>query len=67
MYKFAVSPDGTRLAALGNFTSVGEQARQRAFMLQLGSASATLSPWYYQTLDNTRIGGHPGVLAPDVD
>jgi hypothetical protein len=51
VYRFAVNPAGTRLVAVGNFTSVGGQTRYRAFMLTLG-ASATLNAWYYQPLQN---------------
>ena len=40
----AVSPNGTRLVATGNFTTVNGQSRRRAFMLNLG-ATATLSTW----------------------
>ncbi len=40
----AVSPNGTRLVATGNFTTVNGLNRRRAFMLNLG-ASATLSTW----------------------
>ncbi len=43
--KIAVSPDGTRLVATGNFETVNGQSRKRAFMLDLGS-TATLSTWY---------------------
>ncbi|MDQ3627961.1 MAG: hypothetical protein M3419_03960 [Actinomycetota bacterium] len=52
VYRFAVNPGGDRLVAIGNFTSVGGQARRRAFMLTLGPTSATVNPWYYQPLDN---------------
>ena len=52
VYRFAVNPARTRLVAIGNFTSVGGQARKRAFMLTLGATSATLNSWYYQPLDN---------------
>jgi hypothetical protein len=41
----AVSPDGTRLVATGNFATVNGQGRKRAFMLHLGT-TATLSTWY---------------------
>lgn len=51
VYKFAVNPAGTRLVALGNFTTVAGQLRYRAFMVDLG-ATATLSSWYYQPLRN---------------
>jgi hypothetical protein len=43
--KIAVSPDGTRLVATGNFATVNGQGRRRAFMLNLGSPT-TLSTWY---------------------
>ena len=51
VYRFAVNPAGTRLVAVGNFTSVGGQTRYRAFMLDLG-ASASVDPWYYPPLQN---------------
>jgi hypothetical protein len=51
VYRFAVNPAGTRLVAVGNFTSVAGQTRYRAFMLTLG-ASASLNPWYYPPLQN---------------
>ena len=50
VYRFAVDPSGTRLVAVGNFTTVGGLPRSRAFMLDLGAVSATLSPWYYPPL-----------------
>lgn len=46
---FAVNPNGTRLVAVGNFTTVGGYARSRAFMLNLGT-TATVSSWYYPPL-----------------
>jgi hypothetical protein len=51
VYRFAVNPAGTRLVAVGNFTSVGGQTRYRAFMLTLG-ATATVNAWYYPPLRN---------------
>jgi hypothetical protein len=51
VYRFAVNPAGTRLVAVGNFTSVAGQTRYRAFMLTLG-ATASLNPWYYPPLQN---------------
>jgi hypothetical protein len=51
VYRFAVNPAGTRLVAVGNFTSVGGQTRWRAFMLTLG-ATATLNGWWYSPLQN---------------
>jgi hypothetical protein len=52
VYRFAVNPAGTRLVAVGNFTSVGGQTRYRAFMLTLGTTSGTLNSWYYPPLRN---------------
>jgi beta-propeller uncharacterized protein DUF5122 len=52
VYRFSVSPAGTRLVGVGNFTSVAGKHRMRAFMLDLGSRAASLDPWYYQPLDN---------------
>jgi hypothetical protein len=48
--RIAVSPDGTRLVATGNFTTVNGQSRRRAFMLNLGS-EATLSTWHAPRFD----------------
>jgi hypothetical protein len=42
---FELSHGGTRLLAMGNFTSVAGQARQHIFMADLGSTSATLDAW----------------------
>jgi hypothetical protein len=38
--------------AIGNFTTVAGQVRERAFMLDLGATSTTLNAWYYQPLRN---------------
>jgi len=50
VYRFAVDPKGTRLVAVGNFTSVGGQERYRAFMADLGTSAASVSSWNYQPL-----------------
>jgi len=47
VFKFAVDPSQTHLVAVGNFTQVDGSQRVRAFMLNLGGTSATLSPWRY--------------------
>jgi hypothetical protein len=46
----AVSPNGTRLVATGNFATVNGQGRKRAFMLNLGP-TATLSTWHAPRFD----------------
>jgi hypothetical protein len=66
VYRFAVNPAGTRLVAVGNFTSVLGQTRYRAFMLTLG-ATASLNAWYYPPLQNLcRAGSLPDYMR-DVD
>ncbi len=66
----AVSPDGTRLVATGNFTTVNGQSRRRAFMLNLG-ATATLSTWHAPRFDvdcvaSSRLESAQGVdFSPD--
>jgi hypothetical protein len=46
VYNMKVSPDGTRLLVMGDFTSVGGQGRQQMFMLDLGASAATVDAWY---------------------
>jgi hypothetical protein len=50
VFKFDISPDGRRLVAVGNFTTVAGQDRPRVFMLDLGATAATLSTWNYDPL-----------------
>ena len=67
VYRFAVSPDGSRLVAIGNFTTVDGEDRSRAFMADLGSTAATLSSWYYQPLMNMCRGDSLPAYLRDVD
>jgi hypothetical protein len=46
VYNMEVSPDGTRLLVMGDFTSVGGQGRRQIFMLDLGASAATVDAWY---------------------
>lgn len=67
VYRFAVSPAGHHLVAVGNMTRVARHARSRAFMLDLGRAKATLASWYYKPLaDHCRNARTPDNLR-DVD
>jgi hypothetical protein len=67
VYRFAVNPAGTKLVAIGNFTTVGGRSQRRAFMLDLGSSSASLNAWYYTPLaNNCRATKLPAYLR-DVD
>lgn len=51
VYNFTMSPDGTKLLAMGVFTSVGGVGRRQIFMLDLGPTSATVNPWYSSEFD----------------
>ena len=48
VFHFDVSPDGEHLVAVGNFLTVDGAPRPRAFMLDLGPTSSTLSSWNYE-------------------
>ena len=48
-----VAPNGTRLVAIGNFTSVAGQQRLQIAMLDLTGATATLSSWATGFYTNT--------------
>jgi hypothetical protein len=67
IYRFAVNPAATRLVAIGNFTQVAGVKRWQAFMLDLGTGSATLSPWYYQPLENKCAASSLPAYLRDVD
>ncbi|WP_295660001.1 hypothetical protein [uncultured Nocardioides sp.] len=53
VWRFGISPDKSKLVAVGNFTAVNGQTRWRAFMVNLGSTSASLAPWYYTHLSKS--------------
>lgn len=44
--KMDISPDGSRLVAVGNFTSVGGLARRQIVVLDLTGAQAQVADWY---------------------
>jgi hypothetical protein len=62
----AVSPDGTRLVATGNFTTVNAQSRRRAFELNLGP-TATLSTWHAPRFDVNCVATSRLISAQGVD
>ena len=66
IYRFAVNPAGTRLVAIGNFTTVAGEQRRQAFMVRLGT-SATLSPWHPPALDLPCTSSSLPVYLKDVD
>jgi hypothetical protein len=43
--RFGISPKATKIVALGNFTSINGASRRQAFMLDMTSTTAKLSPW----------------------
>jgi PKD repeat protein len=43
--KIDVTPDGSKLVGIGNFTTVGGASRPQAFMLDLSGATAQLANW----------------------
>jgi hypothetical protein len=67
VYRFAVSPDGSRLVGVGNFTSVGGASRTRVFMLDLGGSSASVDPWFYQPFENMCAAASLADYMRDVD
>ncbi len=67
VYRFSVNAAGTRLVAVGNFTSVSGQARRRAFMVTLGATTSRLHPWYYQPLDRSCAATSLPAYLRDVD
>jgi hypothetical protein len=66
VYKFAVNPAGTRLMAIGNFTTVSGQSRPRAAMVDLG-ATATLDAWRYPPMASRCAGSTLADQLRDVD
>jgi hypothetical protein len=62
VFNFAISPDRTRLLAMGDFTSVAGQVRRQIFMIDLGSASGTLDTWYSREFDRHCAVKHPYYL-----
>lgn len=51
VYRFAVSPNGQKLVAVGNFNRVDGQARKNAFMVDLGATAGRVALWYYAGFD----------------
>ncbi len=45
VYKMDVTPDGSKLIAVGNFTTVDGQSRPQIFMLDLTGSTAQLANW----------------------
>jgi hypothetical protein len=67
VFHFDVSPDGEHLVAVGNFLTVDGQPRPRAFMLDLGPTSSTLSSWNYEPLGLACSSGRANAQAYVLD
>jgi len=67
VYRIAISPDGRRLVAIGNFATVGTVSRPRAFMADLGTDSASLAAWSYRPLKNVCRATSLSAYLRDVD
>lgn len=52
--RFDVSPDGTRLVAVGNFATAGGLPRVQIAMLDTSGPTATVAPWATNRFDRTR-------------
>jgi hypothetical protein len=62
VYNFSLSPDGSKLLAMGVFTSVGGQARRQIFMLDLGPTTTSVDPWYSPEFDQNCFVTEPFYL-----
>jgi hypothetical protein len=70
VYNQQLSPDGTRDLVEGDFTSVGGQARQQAFMLAVSGTSAVVTGWNAPELNTNCATVEPfyvqaGAWSPD--
>jgi hypothetical protein len=59
VWNYALSPDGSKLLVMGDFTSVGGVGRRQIFMLDLGPTAATVDPWYSTEFDQNCYVGEP--------
>ncbi len=55
--KFDITPDGMRLVAVGNFTTVGGSARRQIAMLDISGPSAALANWATNQYTHTCSSG----------
>lgn len=67
VYRIAISPDGSRLVAIGNFATVATVSRPRAFMADLDTDSASLAAWRYRPLKNVCRATSLSAYLRDVD
>lgn len=67
--RFDVTADGSRLAAVGNFSSVGGQTRSQVAVLDTSGATATVAAWSTTRFDraHNRCAGVFDTFTRDVD
>jgi hypothetical protein len=67
--RFDVSPDGSRLAAIGNFATVGGQPRVQVAVLDTSGATTTVAPWATNRYDRAHNSCAPvfDTFTRDVD
>ncbi len=67
--RFDVSPDGSRLVAVGNFSSVGGQTRSQVAVLDTSGAATSVAPWFTDRYDrpHNSCAGVFDTFARDVD
>ncbi|WP_460526273.1 PKD domain-containing protein [Flindersiella endophytica] len=64
--KFDITPDGDRLVAIGNFTTIDGQSRYQAGVLDLSGPSATVADWQTQFFTTACSGAFDSYMR-DVD
>ncbi len=70
IYASQLSHGGHQVLVEGDFTSVGGQARQQAFVLNIGGASGVVTGWNAPDFNTDCVGGEPfyvqdGAWSPD--
>jgi hypothetical protein len=67
--RFDVTADGSRLVAIGNFSSVGAQPRSQVAVLDTSGAAATVAPWSTSRCDRAHhsCAGVVDSFSRDVD
>jgi hypothetical protein len=70
VFKLRVSPNGSRVLALGNFSKVAGSGRQQAFIANFGTSSTSLDSWYSPLFSQSCASKEPyyvqaGAWSPD--
>lgn len=61
-----VTPDGSRLVIIGNFSTVGGQARHQVAVININTTPATLNAWATSRYQVACASGHPSYVR-DID